>query len=96
MKKTVTTLVLTAALGMFAAHSAKADGDIYDISPCDANGVDLAAGSTWSTASAPLGSGETVYFKVRLVAKQNAGSAALSRWRLDYDGLINEEIAKSL
>ncbi len=96
MKNKLTTLVLTAALGAFAAFSAKADGDIYDIRPCDANGIDKAEGSTWSSMSAPLGSGEKVYFKIRLVSRQIDGGSAVGRWYLDYDGLINETVADSL
>ena len=96
MKKQLTTLALIATLGMFAWPSAKAaDGDIYDIVPCDANGVDLPTGSTWSTYANPLGSGVDVYFKVRLVAR-DVTSSPINRWKLTYDGLLPENIAEAL
>ena len=94
MKKKLTTLALTAALGLFAGFFANAAvGDIYDIVPCDENGVDRAA---WTIADDPFGSGVDLYFKVRLVAREFNGANPVSRWRLDYDGLIPENIAESL
>ena len=97
MKKQLKTIALATVFGLFAFASARAaDGDIYDIVPCDELGLDLTpVGSTWSTFDAPLGSGETVYFKVRLVARDVSASPA-KRWYLDYDGIISEEIAKYL
>ena len=92
MNKKMTALVLTAALGMFAAFSSRADGDIYDISPCDAEGVDLSG--PLADYDNPLDSGSNVYFKVRLVAKTGGG-----RWGLSYDnslGIMSEEVAKLL
>ena len=97
MKKQLKTIALATVFGLFAFASARAaDGDIYDIVPCDELGLDLSPiGSTWSTFDAPLGSGETVYFKVRLVARDVSATPA-KRWYLDYDGIISEEIAKYL
>ena len=96
MKKQLTTLALIATLGMFAGPAAKAaDGDIYDIVPCDANGTDLSTGSTWSTYGNPLGSGVDVYFKIRLVAR-DVTSATVNRWKLAYDGILPENIAEAL
>ena len=94
MKKKLTTLALTAALGLFAGFFANAAvGDIYDIVPCDENGVDRNA---WTIADDPFGSGVDLYFKVRLVAREFNGANPVSRWRLDYDGLIPENIAEAL
>ena len=94
MKKKLTTLALTAALALFAGFCANAaEGDIYDIVPCDENGVDRGA---WTIPDDPFGSGVDVYFKVRLVAREFSGGAAVSLWRLDYDGLIPENIAEAL
>lgn len=94
MKKKLTTLALTAALALFAGFFANAaEGDIYDIVPCDENGVDRGA---WTIPDDPFGSGVDVYFKVRLVAREFSGGAAVSLWRLDYDGLIPENIAEAL
>ena len=97
MKKQLKTIALATVFGLFAFASAKAaDGDIYDIVPCDELGLDLSpVGSTWSTFDAPLGSGETVYFKVRLVARDVSATPAKC-WYLDYDGIISEEVAKYL
>ena len=99
MKKQLTTLILTAALGIFAGASSWGAGeaDIYDITPCDKNGVDFDPGETWSSLTSPLGSGETVYFKLRLIARQIDGGVTPGRWYLDYTGgVITEEIAKYL
>ena len=96
MKKQLTTLILTATLGIFAGAGARGEADIYDITPCGEYGEDFAEGQTWSSVSAPLGSGETVYFKLRLLAREISGSTAYGRWRLDYDGLISPSVVSNL
>ena len=94
MKKKLTTLALTAALGLFAGPFAKAaDGDIYDIVPCTEYGVDRGA---WTIPDDPFGSGVDVYFKIRLVAREFNGAAPVSLWRLDYDGLISPSVVSNL
>ena len=94
MKQKIATLAVTAALALFAGYSARAAvGDIYDIVPCSEYGVDRDA---WTIAEDPLGSGVDVYFKIRLVAREFDGAAAVSRWQLDYDGLISPSVVSNL
>ena len=82
MKKKLITLVISAALGFFAGFSAKAAaGDIYDICPCDVNGMDLPGALT--DYAHPLDAGSDIYFKVRLIARQANGN----RWYIKYLGL---------
>ena len=81
MKKKLTSIVLTAALGLFAGFAANAAGDILDIRPCDANGQNL-DGAVASLTN-PLKSGEDLYFKIRLIAPQANGS----RWYIKYTGI---------
>jgi len=69
MKKQLTTLVLTSALALFGALSARAVADIYDIRPCEADGTDRAV---WATEENPLlVPGTPVYFKILLVDRAN-------------------------
>ncbi|MBQ3808553.1 MAG: LamG domain-containing protein [Kiritimatiellae bacterium] len=69
MKKQLTTLVLTSALALFGALSARAVADIYDIRPCEADGTDRAV---WATEENPiLVPGTKVYFKILLVDRVN-------------------------
>ncbi len=82
MKKKLITLVISAALGFFAGFSVKAAaGDIYDICPCDVNGMDLPGALT--DYAHPLDAGSDIYFKVRLIARQANGN----RWYIKYLGL---------
>ena len=90
MKKKLTSIVLTAALGLFAGFAANAAGDILDIRPCDANGQNL-DGAVASLTN-PLKSGEDLYFKIRLIAPQANGS----RWYIKYTGIGSPEIAEFL
>ena len=90
MKKKLTSIVLTAALGLFGGLSASAAGDILDIRPCDENGVNLDAAVT--DLAHPLKSGVDLYFKVRLIAPQANGN----RWYLQYYGYGSDIIADAL
>ncbi|MBQ5531654.1 MAG: hypothetical protein IIT98_06595, partial [Kiritimatiellae bacterium] len=69
-----------------AAYAAGDKGDVWDIVPCNSAGETLTDG--WATKDAPLGAGEDVYFKIRLVRTISAGDDATnSIWRLEYTGL---------
>ncbi len=82
MKKKLITLVISAALGLFAGLSAKAAaGDIYDICPCDEFGTDLPG--AYTDYAHPVDAGSELYFKVRLIARQANGN----RWYIKYLGL---------
>ena len=73
MKKKLITLVISAALGLFAGLSAKAAaGDIYDICPCDEFGTDLPG--AYTDYAHPVDAGSELYFKVRLIARQANGN----------------------
>jgi len=93
MKKKLTSLVLTAALGLFAGFSAKAAGDILDIRPCDENGVELSAGV--ADIAHPVGAGRDFYFKMRLIARNPEGPNG-NRWYIKYTGIGSPDIAEYL
>ena len=87
MKKKLVTLGLAAALGLFtgfAAHAAT--GDIYDICPCDENGVDLPGAVT--DIAHPFDAGTDLYFKIRLIAREGSSG---NRWYLKYTGSIGSD-----
>ena len=58
------------------------NGDIYDIRPCEYDGTTRGA---WATADAPLSSGVTTYFKIRLI--QGAKDDNDTTWFIDHVGL---------
>ena len=82
MKTKLTALIIST----FAAVSAFAAGDIYEIRPCDEYGLNVGA---YTTADKPLGSGTSnLYFNVRLQLRgggANPNRTALRRqFKLDY------------
>ena len=80
--------VITLATGLLAAGASfGANGDIFEIRPCDqlGNPKTYAAG-----IDKPMTSGESLYFKVRLV--QRAFRDSGSSWYLKYTGLSSELI----
>ena len=82
MKTKLSVLIIS----MFAAVSAFAAGDIYEIRPCDEYGLNVGA---YTTADKPLGSGTSnLYFNVRLQLRgggANPNRTALRRqFKLDY------------
>ena len=83
MKKVMKNIVAAAALALAApfAHAA-ANGDIYEILPCDVNGTMVAE------PTAPLDGGETAYFAVRLMKPQFTGN----QFRLVHTGLSSEAV----
>ena len=91
MKKKLITLVISAALGLFAGLSAKAAaGDIYDICPCDEFGTDLPG--AYTDYAHPVDAGSELYFKVRLIARQANGN----RWYIKYLGLGDDFVMNAL
>ena len=82
MKTKLTALIIST----FAAVSAFAAGDIYEIRPCDEYGLNVGA---YTTADNPLGSGTSnLYFNVRLQLRgggSNPNMYGLKRqFKLDY------------
>ena len=95
MKTKLTSLILIAAIGLFAGFSANAaSGDIYSITRCDENGIDQTGEAT--TAANPFHAGTKLYFKLRLQARDYASGVAGSKWYLSYSGLGSELIANAL
>ena len=95
MKKKLTSLVLTAAIGLFGYLSASAaSGDIFSITRCDENGIDLTGPAT--TAAVPFGAGKELYFKVRLQARNQISALAGKKWHMEYYGIGSEIVANAL
>ena len=67
MKKMVKIVGLMATLACGSAFAA-AEGDIWEIVPCAANGTNLVTRPV-SSIESPLPSGETFYFKIRLISR---------------------------
>ena len=94
MRKILGSAVFAAALAATgAAFAAGSSGDIYDIVPCDRDGTTRVNGAgaiqPWASYDSPLVSGETVYFKIRLVATSNTvtDTAHAGAWTVKYTGL---------
>ena len=81
--------IATLAAGIVSGSAAYADGDVYEIRPCTAEGV---ARDAYASMASPLTSGEDVYFMIRL-KKRSVTSTA---WYVDYNGLGSREIYESL
>lgn len=95
MKKLLRTMTMAAGVAIgTAASAAGANGDIFEFRPCDQYGANMSAGWTWATAESPLASGETVYFKMRLV--QGTYRDADTTWRLVHTGDTSEIIDDAL
>ena len=79
MKKLLKTLVC--ALGLAAGLFARAaqNGDVYEIRPCSALGETIAP----RTIDNPLQSGQTFYFRMRLVGRNSGENGA---WQVKYTG----------
>ena len=93
MKKKITSLFLTAAVGLMGWLSASAaSGDIYSINRCDAEGVDI-PDTPATTPDAPFAAGTELYFKVRLMATDSVSATLGSRWHLIYTGLGSDQIS---
>ena len=91
MKKRLVTLGLAAALGLFTGFAAQAaTGDIYDICPCDENGVDITVDTAELQARKqnPFPAGTDLYFKIRLIAREGASG---NRWYLKYTGSLGAD-----
>ena len=79
MKKLLKTLVC--ALGLAAGLSARADnGDVYEIRPCNAAGETIAP----RTIDDPLQSGQTFYFRMRLIGRSDVDIN--EAWQVKYVG----------
>ena len=76
------------AFGATAGYGA-ADGDIYEIRPCTAEGAERTA---WATKDSPLPAGSDAYFLIRLQKRD----ATKSVWYIDYDGVGSKEIYEAL
>jgi len=85
MKKLLKTLVC--ALGFAAGRFARADnGDIYEIRPCNAFGETINP----RTIDNPLQSGETFYFRMRLIGRSDADTN--DAWQVKYTGTGTAEL----
>ena len=80
MKKLLKTLVC--ALGLAAGLSARAadNGDVYEIRPCNAAGETIAP----RTIDDPLQSGQTFYFRMRLIGRSDVDIN--EAWQVKYVG----------
>ena len=87
--KILKTLALVAGLASGTAAYA-ANGDIYEIRPCDSQGKTVSA---YTTIDSPMTSGETVYFNLRLVQRTKGDTT--TTWKLAHVGL-NEQIIDDL
>ncbi len=85
MKKLLKTLVC--ALGLAAGLFAHADnGDVYEIRPCNAQGETIKP----RTIDNPLKSGETFYFRMRLIGRSDADPN--DAWQVKYKGTGTAEL----
>ena len=95
MKKLLKTLVCTLALAAGLSSAAADNGDIYEIRPCNAAGETIAA----RTIDTPLSSGETFYFRMRLIGRGTSltdPSTEDSGWRINYVGTGSSSIGAAL
>ncbi len=84
--------VLTLAAGLLAGSTAfAADGDIYEIRPCTAEGT---ARGAYATIADPLTSGESVIFKVRLIQRTAGNDDTV--WKLEHVGATSEIVDDAL
>lgn len=76
----------TLAAGLaFGSAASAAGGDIYEIRPCTVDGT---AKEAYATIDSPLTSGESVYFKVRLIQRQARMPSSV--WKIEHVGAGSE------
>lgn len=76
----------TLAAGLaFGSAASAAGGDIYEIRPCTVDGT---ATEAYATIDSPLTSGESVYFKVRLIQRQARMPSSV--WKIEHVGAGSE------
>ena len=94
--KTIKHLPSAVTVALFALVSplvaSAANGNIFDIRPCDEFGT-IVSGPV-ASADAPLGGGEKVNFVVRMAKTDN--SSASTKWRLKHIGLNSEAVDAAL
>ena len=84
--------LFTLAAGITAGSAAcAAGGDIFEIRPCTQEGL---ATPAYATIDSPLTSGESVYFKIRLI--QRTIGAANSVWKIEHIGASSEVVDDAL
>ena len=89
MKKILGMLAFAAAAA-FSGAAYGAAGDIYELRPCDEYGTDL-VGPVWDKND-PVGAGETAYFKLRFVARENNGQY----WEMTHIGTGDIDVDAAL
>lgn len=81
--------ILTLAIGFLTAgFSFGLNGDIFEIKPCDENGLPKDYGAS---ITKPLTSGDAIYFNVRLIGRDyHEGTTSFGRWYLEHKGSADE------
>ncbi len=92
MKMKLTTLVAL-ALGLFAggvqAHEEDGVPNIFEIRPCKADGSTYDYGYT---VDKPMGAGEDIYFKIRLVSTDAMVANGNDKWTFSYIGTGSQPV----
>ena len=82
----------TLATGLTAGATAfGAGGDIYEIRPCTPEGT---ARAPYATIANPLTSGESVYFKVRLIQRTKGDASTV--WKVEHVGAGSQLVDDAL